>query len=193
MQEQRMPRLSGQDWARAALEAIAHGGLAAVAVEPLARKLGVTKGSFYAHYNNRDELVVAALAEWERTHGQDGLAEFAATTEPAERLRQLVSAAARAGTGLAPSVLLSLLAERSDERVHAVLGRVNQARLDLLVRTYRELGLSPAQARHRARIAYATVLGLLQLSQQDPGTSPRGPQLTSFIHEATAMLVPHRD
>ena len=57
-------RLSAQDWARAAVKAIANGGLAAVAVEPLARTLGVTKGSFYAHFRNRDELVTAALAEW---------------------------------------------------------------------------------------------------------------------------------
>ena len=67
-------RLSAQDWARAALKAIAEGGLAAVGVEPLARTLGVTKGSFYAHYRNRDELITAALEEWERSHGDEGLA-----------------------------------------------------------------------------------------------------------------------
>ena len=67
-------RLSAQDWARAALKAIAAGGVVAVAVEPLARTLGVTKGSFYAHYRNRDELIAAALVEWVRGHGDEGLA-----------------------------------------------------------------------------------------------------------------------
>ncbi|WP_279580777.1 TetR/AcrR family transcriptional regulator [Fodinicola feengrottensis] len=76
-------RLSAQDWARAALKAMADGGLAAVAVEPLARTLGVTKGSFYAHYRSRDELIAAALAEWVRSHGDDGLVEFTAIADPA--------------------------------------------------------------------------------------------------------------
>ena len=57
-------RLGRDDWIRAALDAIAAGGLAAVAVEPLARSLGVTKGSFYAHFSNRDELIEAALEAW---------------------------------------------------------------------------------------------------------------------------------
>src|SRR5690242_2765162 len=85
-------RLSAQDWARAALKAIADGGLAAVAVEPLARTLGVTKGSFYAHYRNRDELITAALTEWGRSHGDEGLAAFAAIDDPARRLRELLEA-----------------------------------------------------------------------------------------------------
>jgi AcrR family transcriptional regulator len=46
----------------------------------------VTKGSFYAHYRNRDELTVAALAEWVRTEGDEGLAELAAIADPAQRL-----------------------------------------------------------------------------------------------------------
>ena len=40
-------RLSATDWAQGALAMIAEQGVSAVAVEPLARRLGVTKGSFY--------------------------------------------------------------------------------------------------------------------------------------------------
>ena len=58
-------RLSREDWERAALEAMADAGVAAVAVEPLARRLGVTKGSFYGFFANRDELIEAALSRWE--------------------------------------------------------------------------------------------------------------------------------
>src|SRR3546814_19865364 len=59
--------LTADCWAEAALDAIAGGGLDAVAVEPLARRLGVTKGSFYWHFANRDALLRAALPRWERT------------------------------------------------------------------------------------------------------------------------------
>ncbi|MET0130567.1 MAG: TetR/AcrR family transcriptional regulator, partial [Stenotrophomonas chelatiphaga] len=38
----RNSRLSAEDWAQAALDLIAEQGVSAVAVEPLARRLGVT-------------------------------------------------------------------------------------------------------------------------------------------------------
>ena len=43
-------RLSSADWEAGALDLLAEQGVSAVAVEPLARRLGVTKGSFYWHF-----------------------------------------------------------------------------------------------------------------------------------------------
>jgi AcrR family transcriptional regulator len=179
-------RLSAEDWARAALKAIAGGGLAAVAVEPLARTLGVTKGSFYAHYRNRDELIAAALAEWVRTHGEGGLAELAAIADPARRLRELLTVVVGSVQPLAPSVHLSLLGDRNDPRVRDAVREVNRARLELLERTYRELGLPPERAASRARVAYAAILGLLHLAQTDPDA----PRSAALADEATAVFLP---
>jgi AcrR family transcriptional regulator len=53
--------LSKADWTEAALDALAGDGLSNVAVEPLARRLGATKGSFYWHFANRAELIAATL------------------------------------------------------------------------------------------------------------------------------------
>ncbi|EFL05669.1 TetR-type regulator [Streptomyces sp. AA4] len=180
------PRLSAQDWTRAALKAIADGGLAAVAVEPLARTLGVTKGSFYAHFRNRDELITAALADWWRNHGEAGLAEYAAIADPRQRLRELLTAVVRAVQPLAPSVHLSLLGDRNDPRVKEAVSRVNQARLNLLTNTYRELGLSPDQAANRARVAYAAILGLQHLAQ----TEADSPSPDALADAAAAIFLP---
>ncbi|SDW36834.1 DNA-binding transcriptional regulator, AcrR family [Amycolatopsis xylanica] len=179
-------RLSAQDWARAAVKAIADGGLAAVAVEPLARTLGVTKGSFYAHYRNRDELVAAALAEWRRSHGDEGLAELAAITDPERRLRELLTTVVHSVQPLAPSVHLSLLGDRNDPRVRDAVRWVNRARLELLVRTYRELGLPPDRATARARVAYAAILGLVHLAQTDPDA----PHSAVLADEVTTVFLP---
>ncbi len=56
--------LTGSD--RGALLALARDGFAGVAVEPLARKLGATKGSFYWHFATRAELIAATLELWEQ-------------------------------------------------------------------------------------------------------------------------------
>ncbi|WP_405166673.1 TetR/AcrR family transcriptional regulator [Nocardia sp. NBC_01499] len=179
-------RLSARDWALAALKAIADGGLAAVAVEPLARTLGVTKGSFYAHYRNRDELIEAALTEWVRSHGEGGLVEFAAIADPARRLRELLTAVVRAVQPLAPSVHLSLLGDRNDPRVGAAVRQVNRARLELLTHTYQELGLPADRAADRARIAYAAILGLLHLAQTDADS----PNPAALSEEVAKIFLP---
>ena len=59
--------------------------------------------------------------------------------------------------------------------MRAALERVNASRMAYLAGLYRELGLSPARARDRAQVAYATFLGLLQLARQgeDQGEGER--------------------
>src|SRR5215469_32898 len=71
-------RLTRDDWITAALGAIADGGLAAVGVEPLAVRLGATKGSFYWHFENRDALLEAAVRRWEKETTTDVAAEITA-------------------------------------------------------------------------------------------------------------------
>ena len=83
------PRLSAEDWAVAALDVIAGEGLAAVAVEPLARRLGVTKGSFYWHFPSREALLVAALERWEKTEQETVFGQMEAVSDPRVRLREL--------------------------------------------------------------------------------------------------------
>ncbi|WP_202869000.1 TetR/AcrR family transcriptional regulator [Kribbella antibiotica] len=192
VEQPRSPRLSVQDWEAAALEAIATGGLRAVAVEPLARVLGVTKGSFYAHFRNRRELVDAALRNWERSHGAEGLAEFAAISDPKERLRQVLVGAIAFSQSARPSPHLSLLAEMDDETVRAAVHRVNESRVQLIADAYRELGMPRAQARRRAQLAYAAYLGLLQLARSEPDKIVSGAELNKMIDEALVALLPVR-
>ena len=57
--------LQRNDWLRAARLALLRGGVEAVRVEKLARDLHVTKGSFYWHFQDREELLEILLREWE--------------------------------------------------------------------------------------------------------------------------------
>jgi len=57
--------LNRSDWLKAARIALLKGGVEAVRVEKLARKLHVTKGSFYWHFKDREQLLEALLGEWE--------------------------------------------------------------------------------------------------------------------------------
>ena len=59
------PPLQRADWIRAAFARLAQDGIDAVRVEVLARDLHVSKGSFYWHFRDRDELAGAMLEQWE--------------------------------------------------------------------------------------------------------------------------------
>jgi AcrR family transcriptional regulator len=182
-------RLSREDWVGAALGAIARSGLSGVAVEPLAAQLGVTKGSFYAHFSSRDELIDAALGRWEESQGGADLERFVAIEDPGERLRAVLLAAVTFSQSGAPSVHVSLLGELGDERVRRAVDRVNDARTQLLTRTYRELGLSAQRAGYRARLAYATYLGLLQMAREAPNRRLRQRDIARFMAEVESALV----
>src|SRR5207247_6566864 len=57
-------RWAREDWVVYALDAMEHGGVGGVTIEELARRCGRTKGSFYAHFASRDELLEAMLKAW---------------------------------------------------------------------------------------------------------------------------------
>ena len=57
-------RLGRQDWIDTGLKVLAKNGVKSIRVELLAKLMNVTKGSFYWHFKNREELLDALLQEW---------------------------------------------------------------------------------------------------------------------------------
>ena len=119
--------LSRDDWTRAALEALASDGLAGVAVEPLARRLGASKGSFYWHFRDRGELIAATLQLWERRDTTEVIAALEQIADPRERLQELARSA-YVGAAAGNDAQSGVLAAASDLRVAPVLERVTRTR-----------------------------------------------------------------
>ncbi len=160
-------RLSREDWAKAALEAISSGGVSAVAVEPIAARLGTTKGSFYWHFKARGDLVEAALVLWERRSTLDVIAAVEqAGGSPKARLRRLF------GRVFEPEALthadVSLHADAAEPAVRDVLRRVTRHRIDYVTALLRECGHGPRASRRRALFAYSAFLGNIQLMRSAP-------------------------
>src|SRR5688572_15346797 len=82
--------LGPSDWTEAALAALARGGLPAVAVEPLAKSLGTTKGSFYWHFADRNALLEATLELWERRDTDRVIESLDGSRDAQSRLRTLL-------------------------------------------------------------------------------------------------------
>ena len=177
-------RLSAQDWIVAALLAIAEGGLAAVAVEPLARALGATKGSFYWHFANREALIEEALLAWEAGETTQVAGWLAPLPEAATRLRVLMGAAL--GDRPGARVEAALLADAGTPQVQAVLDRATRSRTTYLRRLFEELHVdAPAQ---RATTAFALYLGLLHLRRAGSAMAPHGEELEEYVEHLCTWL-----
>jgi AcrR family transcriptional regulator len=156
--------LTPADWEQAALALIAEKGIAALRVEPLARRLGITKGSFYWHFPGRDELLSRALERWEQQDSQHLKLSLRAATEPTERLTDFVWRTSR--QTLTHRIYVALCASPDDPRIGPVLRRVTERRLKYLASALEELGLDAIKARHRANLMYSSYVGYLQLQAQ---------------------------
>jgi len=181
-------RLSADDWAQAALDLIAEQGVAAVAVEPLARRLGVTKGSFYWHFPSRDALLVAALERWEEVEQETVFGKLEAIADPGQRLRALFTLVAHE---FKSHIIYSELLKALDHpAVQPVIGRVSGRRMDYLVASFRQAGLSRTDAQHRARLAYAAYVGFLQLNLQMRQPRLQHDEFEAYVEHVMATLIP---
>ena len=174
-------RLSADDWTRAALAALADGGVAAIAVEPLAARLGATKGSFYWHFAGRDALVAATLERWERTDTEDVITAIGAEPDLIARLRLLLAHALDGGA----RVELALQPTAAHPLVAPVLARVTLRRLDYLTDVFTGLGFAAGTARERSVLAYTAYLGHAQLTAV-PEAAPTA--LGRYVEAVVAVL-----
>jgi AcrR family transcriptional regulator len=155
-------RLTAEDWEDAALELIAEQGVGALAVEALARRLGVTKGSFYWHFRTREALLTASLERWEQYGEQEVINQIEAIPDPRQRLPELFR---RVAHELQPHRVYAALLKALDHPIVVpVMARVSQRRMAFLTKAFGEAGMPTEQALNRARLTYAAYVGFLQLN-----------------------------
>jgi len=156
-------RLAKEDWIAAGFQALCRKGPQGVAVEPLAKALKVTKGSFYWHFKDRAALVAAMLDFWEvqATHRIVETVEAKGGSTRA-RLAHLIdlslkAAPARYGGRNAEPALRGWAA--SDRKIARAVLRVETHRLGYLRSLFEEAGFDPAPAEARARLLLLATIG----------------------------------
>ena len=155
-----------------------------MAIEPLARRLGVTKGSFYWHFADRDALWSALLDTYEREGTEVLIAEIACM-DPRSRLIAIFAAAWERIDHLRAQRALFASA-RPDAR--ETVARVHDRRRRYMEDAYLELGFTPIHARNQAAAAYASYVGAVMLSDQEPFCTEGG--LRAFVAHAETTWIP---
>lgn len=186
--ERRNARLSSEDWAKAALDVIATDGVAALAVEPLARRLGVTKGSFYWHFASRDALLDAALQLWELEEQAALSSHLEKVSGSEQRVRALITLVAHERRF---HTLYARLVTSSDHPlVTPVLQRATQRRLHYIEDAYRQAGMAESEARYRAWLAYSAYIGFIQINMHLQDARMTSEQFEQYLDHTLRTLVP---
>lgn len=160
-------RLGRNDWVLAGLRALVRGGLSAVKVEPLARDIGTTKGSFYWHFKDISELHQVMLELWEdvatrsitaavRNSGLDGRGQLLMLVD----MVSVLPGDTFGGADIEPALRDW---GRTDARARAVVERVDRQRLADVAGFLRLAGVAEAEVAGKAQLFYAGVVGLESL------------------------------
>lgn len=155
-------QLDRSNWIESAIDVLAREGVAGLRVEVLAKRCGVTKGSFYWHFKDRQDLLAAVLEHWREGRIRD--IEKITTVSPGHERDQLhfaieVYGASRNRKGMSIELAMRDWA-RHDPQAAAVVEAVDLYRLECTRKLFVAAGMSDAEAKSRSLLLYACVFGL---------------------------------
>jgi len=147
-----------EDWIKEAFELLREKGIQSVKVEVLARRIGVTKGSFYGYFLNRDALLQEMLDHWENNLTDKVLD---AVRKLEGNLYQKLSKILELVVGHTGEEIEKSMTCWSfrDERAKIVVNRVVRNRIDFMKDLFIEDGFSDKEAELRARLMHSFVHG----------------------------------
>ena len=147
--------LTRDDWISGAWDMLGENGLDGVRVEPLARRLGVTKGSFYWHFKDRQQLMDALLDRWFSIWDDQMLPDMEEAANPADRIWALFeSVVGRVTRGQTVSLRMM---SHSDADVARRIEERDAQRLSFLTSELVEIGFAADEARVRGQV-YQTIM-----------------------------------
>jgi AcrR family transcriptional regulator len=153
--------LSVTDWLRTAEDLLAENSMDRFDIAGVCKRLGVTKGSFYWHFEGRDDLLAAVLDGWRRTMTLDVDAR-ASQIGPSlhSALRYVLGLIRRPRPGRSGAIERSIRDwARIDDRARTAVIEVDQTRLAFFQALFRQRYSSEKEVSIRAYAAYAMMMG----------------------------------
>jgi AcrR family transcriptional regulator len=172
--------LQPDDWIRAAFARLSSEGIDAVRVELLARDLGVSKGSFYWHFQDREELLAKTFDRWEKEE-IDWLDETVITPKAAVRWARFVHHCTDPQLARLEGAMRTW--SRRDERIAARITAIEKKRTAHIASVLRAIGFAAPAAESWAEIALLVYLGWLDRVTRDLEFQTTGRTLDEFFSE----------
>jgi AcrR family transcriptional regulator len=161
-------QLSAQDWVDLGLKTLAKGGFTALKAEPLAKAMGVSRGSFYWHFADIGAFHAAILARWRDVATDQIIAAVEAAKDENKSMDPLaVLLKLTFGSKLVLEKAVRSWAA-NDARARAAVVMVDRRRLDYIENLLKQAGLADDVARARAQILFWAFFGFALSDQTLP-------------------------
>jgi AcrR family transcriptional regulator len=157
--------LQPEDWIQAGFWQLSAHGVETVRVEILARALGATKGSFYWHFKDREELLLRMLLCWETAEVR-WLEEASELRPGAVRWARFVARCADPERARLEAALYAW--SRQDERVASRVAAIETKRRAHVVSVLRNVGFTLSAAEKWSEVAWLICLGWMDKATRDP-------------------------
>jgi AcrR family transcriptional regulator len=154
-------QLTPEDWIAAAADLLIDKSVDAVRVDVLAKGLNVTRGSFYWHFKDRNDLLERLLTSWRDAATAQVIERFERSgVSPAELIHELISLPFRGMAAMhSASIELGIRAwARRDAMARQVVDEVDAQRLSYIAQCFSALGFGISDARRRAFMLYGYML-----------------------------------
>jgi AcrR family transcriptional regulator len=164
--------LTPHDWIEAGSGLLVDKGIDMVRVDVLAKILGVTRGSFYWHFKDRDDLLQGILKAWRDAATDQLIDRFERkSTDPRVHIQDLISLPFRGRLAeRAAHVELAIRAwARRDATARQAVDDVDARRLSYIAQCFSALGCTIAEARAFGAVLYAWQIGESLLARQGNG------------------------
>lgn len=152
------PRRSREEWLETALEVLSRQGGARIRLRDLCADLGVTTGSFYGHFEGRDDFIRSVARFWQRTSTTEIIELIRhAPGDPRSRLIALAEGIIEQDLGRYDVAVRAWAAQQP--AVASIVRQVDKERLAALRDLLSEAGLRGGELEMRAR-TFITYYGL---------------------------------
>ena len=175
-------QLSARDWLDQGLQTLAKQGFTALKAEPLAKAMGVSRGSFYWHFADIGAFHAAILKHWREVAAEQIIANVGAAAKDDDPLVLLMRRVF--GEKLTLEKAVRTWASVDATARSAVLA-IDRRRLGYVENLLTQAGLSSEAARARAQILYWAFLGFA-LSDQPLPKARQQAVLDELIRIATS-------
>ncbi|MGE3830704.1 MAG: TetR/AcrR family transcriptional regulator [Parvibaculaceae bacterium] len=147
--------MSRDEWLTQALDLLAREGQAKLRIDAICKAVGVTKGSFYWHFKDRDDFVHSVVQFWSDRFTDPVMARVAQTSGSAlDRLRALMHTVSEGGFARY-DVSIRAWAAQDPELVASMVKAVDKRRIAFVSSLFAEMGVEPQDAEMRARACIA--------------------------------------
>jgi len=184
-------RLTKEDWIEFGLETAGELGMEALRIDDLCIRQNVTRGSFYWHFEGREDFLNCILEHWRECETVGIIYQVEENGGNSYQQLAYLFTLANSGEINFNAELAIRVWARSQKEAAELVKQVDEDRIIYMAGKLRQSGASEADARIRAFFLYSLIFGEAMIRGQESKAERNARQLESFKNVFNGLDIAH--